>query len=496
MSALNPTRSRLWNAWFGGTSLRSLAIRSSAWTVLGYGASQVLRLASNVILARLLVPDAFGLMALVLVVQGALQMFSDIGIGLSIIQHKRGKEETFVNTAWTIQLIRGVALWICACLLTWPVAALFARTDPLAWQLVSLLPAASLIMVFNGGRSIAIYTLNRSLRMGRLTVMELAGQIVASLTMIGIALIVQSVWALVIGTVAGSIVTMILSHRLDASVKMKLAWDRECAREIYHFGKWIFLSTIVTFLAMNTDRILLGNLVPLDLLGVYSFGLMVATLPRELMNRLQGAVLFPALTEQHRRDESQFGANLARAKQAVLAPAAALVLATIVFAPPFFTILYKTEYHDAGWIAQLVAIGMWFTILQQTNSNALLAAGKPKSLPVSNVANLVVTIAACLIGHQQYGLPGFILGFVAGNVVGLVVIQIAMRFERLPVFLTDTFYTAAFAALVGVGVGVPWFAAERFPEHVIWWQVGAALVALPIAGAWAAVSLRRLLRAA
>src|SRR5688572_30143338 len=88
--------------------LRSQAIRGSIWTFAGYGASQVIRLASNLILARLLFPDVFGLMALVNVFIGGLAMFSDIGIGPAIIQNKRGNERTFLNTAWTIQIGRGL----------------------------------------------------------------------------------------------------------------------------------------------------------------------------------------------------------------------------------------------------------------------------------------------------------------------------------------------------------------------------------------------------
>jgi O-antigen/teichoic acid export membrane protein len=165
-------------------SLKSLALTGSLWTLGGYGASQVLRLGSHLILAWLLTPQIFGLMALVKVVQQGLNMFSDVGIKPSIIQNKRGDDPEFLNTAWTIQILRGISLWICACVLAWPFAALFARNDPAAWQLKSLLPVTGFVAVFEGFNSTALATLNRNLHLGRMTMLELATQIVSLTVMV------------------------------------------------------------------------------------------------------------------------------------------------------------------------------------------------------------------------------------------------------------------------------------------------------------------------
>ena len=87
-------------------SLKSLALKGSVWTLGGYGIAQLLRLVSNVVLAKLLFPEAFGLMVLVTIFMQGIAMFSDIGIIPSIIQNKRGDDPRFLNTAWTIQVIR------------------------------------------------------------------------------------------------------------------------------------------------------------------------------------------------------------------------------------------------------------------------------------------------------------------------------------------------------------------------------------------------------
>src|SRR5688572_13860724 len=93
-------------------SLRQLAIRATVWTIAATYAGQALRLASNLILTRLLFPEAFGVMAILLLILQSLNLFSDIGIQQSLILHPLGVERRFCNTAWTLQIVRGVCLWL------------------------------------------------------------------------------------------------------------------------------------------------------------------------------------------------------------------------------------------------------------------------------------------------------------------------------------------------------------------------------------------------
>src|ERR687885_208624 len=114
------------------SSLKNQALRGTVWTIAGYGASQVLRLGSNIILTRLLLPEFFGLMNLVNVFIIGLHLFSDVGLGPSVVQNKRGDDPDFLNTAWTIQVGRGIILWICSLILAWPVSQ-FYNEPQLLW---------------------------------------------------------------------------------------------------------------------------------------------------------------------------------------------------------------------------------------------------------------------------------------------------------------------------------------------------------------------------
>lgn len=136
---------RLLSKFSHGTSLEARAARSLSLTVASFGTSQLIRLASNLILTRLLFPEAFGLMALVMVVLIGLGQFSDMGISPAIMQSRRGDDPDFLNTAWTIQIIRGVCLWLMTAALAWPMAQLYGEP-----ALVGLLPVAGLSLLIDG----------------------------------------------------------------------------------------------------------------------------------------------------------------------------------------------------------------------------------------------------------------------------------------------------------------------------------------------------------
>ena len=108
-----------------GEGIGARVVRGSALTFLGFGGSQGLRLASNLILTRLLFPEAFGLMAIIALFLTGLQMISDVGLVTCIVRSKRGNDPAFLNTTWTIQIIRGMLLCVACILMAGPVARFY-----------------------------------------------------------------------------------------------------------------------------------------------------------------------------------------------------------------------------------------------------------------------------------------------------------------------------------------------------------------------------------
>ena len=131
-----------------GKTLTSRVLRSGTWTLAGFGASQILRLSSNLIMTRLLVPEMFGVMALAQVFLYMMTLISDVGINPSIIRSDRGEETRFLNTAWTIQVIRGAIICFVVALIG--VALYYAQArgwigDSSAYS-APVLPAVIMVM--------------------------------------------------------------------------------------------------------------------------------------------------------------------------------------------------------------------------------------------------------------------------------------------------------------------------------------------------------------
>src|SRR5258706_3706449 len=196
-------------------SLKSRAVRGSLWTLLAFGAGQVIRLVSNPVLAYLLTPEDFGTIALVTVFVTAIYAFSDVGIEQAVIQNPRGDEEVFLNTAWTLHIVRGILLWLGCCLIAFPVYWFF-RDKGNAHYLLAMLPIAGLNPLLAGFNASRLMSLNRHLQLGRVTLLNLAQQIVAVAVQIAVALAWPSPWSIIFRSLAGTLVVLIASHTLPS----------------------------------------------------------------------------------------------------------------------------------------------------------------------------------------------------------------------------------------------------------------------------------------
>jgi len=447
------------------------------WTLGGFGTSRMLRLVSHLVLAWLLAPEIFGLMALVKVFMHGLEMFSDVGIGPSIIQSKRGDQQDFLNTAWTIQVVRGGGLWLATCLVAFPYAWLFSHNDEAAWQLVYLLPVAALSAVFAGFNSTALFTLNRELRIGRKTTLELGTQVVSLSVMVGWALVHPSVWAMIAGGLAAAFFKMVVSHFIVPGQHVRFGWNRECSRELFRFGKWIFLSTAFTFLALNLDKMVLGNVLTLAELGLYSIALVFAKVALDVTMRLGSTVMFPVYSRYQDNPKRLMELAL-RSREVVLWAGAAVCLAFAVAAPLFFETLWDERYHDAGAIARWVSVYIWARIMLHSMDRIPLALGNSRALFISNVVQTAGILAA-IGGYMYAGLPGFIVGLSAGPVAAHCALLRSIPPGRSSLLMQSIRFTAVALTVGLLLVGLTSWLRERTDIWV--WMVSVCLTAsLPL----------------
>ena len=439
-------------------SLKKLAIRGAAWTIFGYGTSQILRLGSNLILTRLLVPELFGLMALVNVFIIGLNLFSDIGIGPSIIQNKRGDDPDFLNTAWTIQVIRGFGLWLGCLVIAWPVSQFYAEP-----QLLWLVPIVGLTTIIQGFNSTALFTLNRQMVFGKLIMLQLGSQIVSLTVMIFLAWLNPTVWALVGGMLVSSLLEMFWSHRLNPEKPNRFAWNKKIVREIAFFGRWIFISTAVTFLGTQADRIILGKLLSFNILGIYNIALTFASIPGHLIGNVTSEVMFPLVSKLSHLPRESLRAKILNKRKILLTGMGLLVIVFACFGDFLILNLYDERYIQATWMLPILALGIWPNLLFETSCQSLFAIGKPKYLAYGQFAKCLHVCIGLPLGFYYFGLPGFIT-MVALNDIGLYgLVSYGLWQEKLSCFQQDIKVTAIIlivlaSVLIGrfvLGLGFP-----------------------------------------
>ena len=450
---------------------RKKALKGTVWTFFGYGGSQAIRLGSNLVLAHLLFPEAFGLMALVNIFIQGLHMFSDMGLGPSIIQNRRGDDPDFLNTAWTIQVIRGIALWFGFCLIAWPVAKFFGHDSQTTWLLFWIMPAIGFSTVISGFNSTSLSSLERTLQLDRITMLEMVPQLTSVITMLLWSWLHPSVWALVGGSIAYSLVQLPMSHWFNRPLRNKFHWDLAAVAELRRFGKWIFFGTIVAFLSSNLDRIILGKLLTLTELGVYGMALTFARFGTEISTRLSGTVLFPILSRSQDDPVTLVGRSL-KARGLVLLAGGSLACAFAITAPLFFRYLYDHRYANAGVISQWMAILAWCSIVLSTMDRIPMALGHSRALFVSNIL-IVFGYGFAVLGYWIALLPGFILGLCLGQLIPHLVLMTWIPIRRGDMLLQTLLYSAIFIVYGGAGVlGMGYLAKSTTP----FWEISTGLV--------------------
>lgn len=433
----------------GPPSLRRRALRASLLTLTGVAGRGGLRLLNNVIMARLLFPEAFGVMALVQIFVQGVQLFTDVGIGPSIIQSRRSEDRRFLDTAFTMQVLRGAVIWCVLLLVAWPAAAFYAEP-----QLLQLIPVVGLSALIAGFESTARFTLNKQLALGRLTAMELGSQLAGIPVMIAWALLSPSVWALVAGSVATAAVRMVWSHALSRDSRDRLRWDPDAAREVIHFGKWIFATTAVGFLATQFDRLVLGKLIPFELLGVYTIAFMLHRIPDDLVGVLGYRVLFPAISQRADLARAALREVLRRNRQPLLAGLAAVTAGLACVGDLVVQLFYDERYRAAGWMLQVLALGLWPRMLANTMGPALLALGQPRYIAYAGFVRLVCLAVGVPAGYALGDMRGVVVAVALASSTDYFIESVGLRREGLWLARQDLLLTAAWLALLAVGAAL------------------------------------------
>jgi O-antigen/teichoic acid export membrane protein len=398
-------------------------LHAAAWLVGSNVTSQALRLLSSLVLTRLLLPESFGLMAAVQTLYFGLVMFSDLGVWQSVVTHPQGEQPKFLGTAFSVQCVRGLLLAAIVALIALglKLSALYApfRADTVYAD--ARLPAMVLVFalsaVLQGLESMHIATAQRALQTRLLTRLELLTQLAGMLVTIGCALWTHSVWSLLLGTVTATLARTVLSHTLFDGPAYKPCWDRASLRDIVGFGKWIFLSSIIGFAAANGEKLIMGGTLAAQYFGVFSIASLLLAAIVGLVGNLNAHLVFPSLSEALRNGDAEAHKVYTRVQQLADAILGSISGLTLVLGGWVVQVLYDTRYAEAGWMLQLLALGlvaMRYQVLEQM----MFARNRPGWVTLSNTLRALALVVLVPLAYVWGGVQGAVLAVVASQFAG------------------------------------------------------------------------------
>ena len=453
-------------------SLRQRIAKAGSWVLIGHVVNQMLRLGSNVILARMLSPDAFGLMSVVYILVIGMALFSDLGIVRSVVQSPRGDDPELLDTAWTIQVVRGLGLGAVSLL----VAGALALAAHWGWssprtvygdaRLPWIVAAFAVVAVLSGLESIRAGLAKRNMQLQLLTKLDIAAQVGATLTMIGLAWTFHSIWALVAGAVISTAIHCGGGHLLLPGHRERLRMVPDAVAELMGHGKWIFLSSILGFIAVNGDRLLLGGLIDKHSFGLYTVAFTLVNVLQVVASQLCMNVAYPAVSEVYRERPHDFAGTLQKFQWAYDGLVVFLAAILITAGPAIIHVLYDQRYQDAGWIMVVLAlgaVGLRYQIVEQ----AYQASGRPSLVTFANFLRLAALGLGIVLGQRFWGVEGAIFGIALSQYAAW---PLAWWFKaHMKAFNWRS--EALLIPALGAGMAIGWAAARTlawlFPAHFL-----------------------------
>jgi O-antigen/teichoic acid export membrane protein len=448
------------------------------WTMIWWGLKLSLRFVSNIVLTRLLTPDMFGIAAIGNTLINGIGMLSNFGIHQNIVRSARS-DDHFLQTAWTIQLLRGLALTVIIVLLAKPFAWLY-EVDGLSYFLF-IVAVSNLAMGLNNIESLRDY---RHAKLRKIAIIDNVAAVFGLGIMVLWAWLSPSYIALAVGALASTSLFTLGTYLAYPRHNCRLRLDRDAVTDIVSFGKWVLITTLLAFATSQMDRLALGKLVPMHILGIYSLAWMWASMPNQIIEQWSHQVFFPLVSQCVRNETAMQTIWTARRLYILLAGTAGVVMYAI--SDILIATLYSAEYQGISIYIRQISIVFLLYSIEQSYAHVLVAHGRPRDIVVGQVGSVILFAAALL--------PAFYWANIAGVVALLAVTSVirilwtayklfAAKFSELwfDVLIVGAFFPVATVlhALIGA-------------YENRWYQMSTALVAGVAALIIALVAYRRL----
>jgi lipopolysaccharide exporter len=386
-------------------SLKGRLVRGAAWVVAARLVVNLIGFLSTLLLARLLTPADFGLVAIATGVLAILGAVTELSLSSALI-HSKAPGEDHLNTAWTLNMARALLVGVVFAGLAWPVALFYH--DPRLFPVMLLLALAAVV---NGASNPRIPLMAKQLIFWQEFALGAGSKLAGFLAAAAIALIYRSYWALVVGSVVAQAANVALSY-LFAPYRPRVSLAK--ARELWSFSGWLTLGQIVNTLNWNLDQLLIGRFLSKTDLGFYKVGGDLAAIPTREATTPFVQVLFAGFAAV-REDRPRLQEAVAASQALTFAIAAPLGIGLAYVAEPVVLLVLGEKWLPAALVIQIMACLYAIQTLTLTSQPLGLALGRTKLMFQRDLLVFVTRIPFVVGGLVLGGLLGVVVGrFLAG----------------------------------------------------------------------------------
>ena len=394
-------------------SLMGRSIRGGGILAAGSLSENVLRFIRNIILARLLVPDAFGLMATIMATVAAAEAFAEVGLKQSIIQNKKGSEKEFLNVIWWFSVFRAIMLYMIAFFAA-PFIANFLNKP----EATLILRIALIVILLRGLASPNIFLLHKELKFSKWVIFTQSASIFGILAAIISAFYLRNVWALVLGYVIEAFLIFLFSYIFYPLIP-KFQINLAHAKNIMSFSRKVFGLPILMVLYAQTDNFVIGKVLSLGTLGLYYLARDLADMPNKIFSRIS-PVFLPAFSLMQ-DDKENLKITLLKLTEIISTFVLPFFTFFIVFSSPLLAIIYSPEYSTVAIPFSIFCVFVFLYILSVLIMNVVFATGNPDQFRNASLARTFVFLILLYPATKYMGLIGAALSTVLSMCLAFVI---------------------------------------------------------------------------
>ena len=420
-------------------------VQGGAWISSLKIIRKVFSLTRLIIIGRILAPSDFGLMGIALLTMSALETFSTFGFRQALIQ-KKENTDNYLDAAWTVLIIRGFVVFIIVYLVA-PYVAFFFHTP----EVKPIIQVLGLVTFFQAFANIGVIFFHKELEFNKVFIYRFVGISTNFIVAVVAAIVLRSVWALVLGLIAEKVVSFFISYLIHP-YRPHLSKDIEKAKELFGFGKWILGSSILVFIGEHIDDIFVGRVLSATALGFYQMAYRISNMLETEITQVISGVTFPAfakIQDQHTRLQKAYF----RIMRLIFAISLPITIGMVLLAPEFTQIFLSEKWMPMVSAMQLLAVAGFFKSIVSTGSPLFRGSGYPNYEFYMQLIRGLMIIIAIYPFIIFMGIKGAALAVIL-SIIGMLIIwyPLSKKITRASWRkYSDTFWPPLFCSLFMAG---------------------------------------------